>query len=63
MSMIPQSKPDDDPPSHETWRNRPYDEATEAQRPQRRWLRIVAAVLSLFMLLGLLWGILQPLAG
>jgi hypothetical protein len=55
--------PDPEPSPHETWRNRDYDEATEAKLPQRRWLRMVAMALSLFMLLGLLWGIFQPFAG
>jgi hypothetical protein len=62
MSMPPNTELNSDAAPQEIWRNRDYAEAEEARRTGKiRRMRIVAAVLSAFMLVGLLWGSLQPL--
>ena len=50
-------------PPHEGWRNRDYGESdNSAPSGNRRWLQIVAAVLSAVMGIGLLWGgVIEPL--
>jgi len=58
--MDPSTKPGAGTPPHE-WRNRNYDETVEAKPVRRRWLQIAAALASLFMLFGLLWGVVKPL--
>lgn len=58
--MDPSTKPGAGAPPHE-WRNRDYEESAAPSPKKRRWLQITATILSLFMLLGLLVGIVQPL--
>lgn len=59
--MLPGSKPRPGEAPHESWRNRDYDERTEARPRPRRWLQIVAALMSVLMLAGALWTMLKPL--
>lgn len=58
--MDPSTKPGPGAPPHD-WRNQDYDETVEATPSRRRWLQVAAALASLFMLFGLLWGIVKPL--
>ncbi|MGE0151504.1 MAG: hypothetical protein AB7R90_02720 [Reyranellaceae bacterium] len=60
--MNPPTKPGPGEAPHEKWRNRDYGETAEATPSRRRRLQIVAALLSVLMLLGLLWNMLKPLA-
>jgi hypothetical protein len=60
--MDPSTKPGSGAAPHREWRNRDYDEADEAAPPRRRWVKWVAAIASLFMLFGLLWSMIKPLA-
>lgn len=56
------TKPGAGEPPHESWRNRDYDEDAESPPDSRRWVTIVAAVLSAIMGIGLLWGgVIEPL--
>lgn len=62
--MDPNTKPGAGEAPHRGWRNRDYDEGGEetAGSGKRRWIQIVAAVISVFMAAGLLWtGVIQPL--
>lgn len=61
-AMDPSTKPGSGAPPHETWRNRNYDENEETKPVRRRWLKWVAVIASLFMLGGLIWSMLKPLA-
>lgn len=60
--MDPSTKPGAGVPPHEGWRNRDYGEGDETRPSRRRWLQIIAALMSLCMVGGMLWGlILKPL--
>ena len=60
--MDPSTKPGSGAEPHREWRNRDYNEHEETKPVRRRWLKWVAAIASLFMLFGLLWSTIQPLA-
>ena len=60
MSIDPSTKPGAGEPAH-AWRNRDYDETSEARPARRRWLPWVAALMSLGLLSGMLWPSIKPL--
>lgn len=60
--MDPSTKPGAGAPPHEGWRNRDYSNSDEIRPARRRWLLVVAALLSLCMVGSGLWSlIIKPL--